>query len=176
MKKMLLCLLVLLCLNGVVLPQPTEFEKGMVLNLEFFQGFTKASESPEFYLADLRLSPQWAVVPGILRVGVTGGVLYTRQVVSAFGGPNLALHLKTINAGSFGSFLNVHLLVEHLWGSDGQGLLGGGFRTEIGKKLLLSVLTHRDYHLGYWNVQFGVGIHLLRKKSDPIIVNSIRLL
>ena len=150
---------------------PTEFEKGMVLNLELLQGFTKAKSAPELYLADLRLSPQWTIAPGVLRAGVTGGVFYSSSNISGFAGPNLALNLKTVNAGQMGSLLNLQLVLEHLWGTDKQRLLGGGFRTEIGKKLLLSILTHRDYHLNYWNLEFGVGINFLRRKRDngPIV-------
>jgi hypothetical protein len=152
---------------------PLEFDKGMVLNLEILQGFTKAKSFAELYLAEIRLSPQWTVAPGILRAGATGGVLYNNQKVSAFAGPSVALNLKTITMkpGAIGgSLANVQLVIEHLWGTNEQRLLGGGFRTEIGKKLLLSLLTHRDYNLNYWNVEFGIGINLgPRKKLGPSI-------
>lgn len=172
MKKIFSLLLTGFSLCALAQQPPTEFTKGMVLNLELLQGFTKAKSSPEFYLADLRLSPQWTIAPGVLRAGITGGMFYNNSNISGFGGPNLALNLKTVNAGQMGSLLNLQLVLEHLWGTDKQRLLGGGFRTEIGKKLLLSILTHRDYRLDYWNLEFGVGINFLRTKSStPNIVN-----
>jgi hypothetical protein len=171
MKKIFTLLLLGICYQGYCQQPPMEFDKGMVLNLELLQGFTKAKSMPELYLADLRLSPQWTIAPGVLRAGVTGGVLYNSSNLSAFGGPNLALNLKTVKAGEMGSLLNVQFVVEHLWGSDKQRLLGGGFRTEIGKKLLLSVLTHRDYNLNYWNAEFGVGINFLRKKVSSTVID-----
>jgi hypothetical protein len=145
---------------------PTEFQKGMVLHAELLHGFTRYNGFPEYYLADLRLSPQWTIAPGILRAGITGGLLYTQTNLSLFAGPNLAVNIKTIGAGQLGSLANLQLVLEHLWGSDKQRLVGGGIRAEIGKKLLLSVLSHRDYQLKYWNLQFGVGINLLRKRSN----------
>ena len=172
MKRILCLLLSGFSFCAFAQQSPTEFTKGMVLNLELLQGFTKAKSAPELYLADLRLSPQWTIAPGVLRAGVTGGLFYSNSNVSGFGGPSVALHLKTVNAGQMGSLLNLQLVLEHLWGTDKQRLLGGGFRTEIGKKLLLSILSHRDYHLDYWNLEFGVGINFLRKKSSPVpIVN-----
>lgn len=171
MKKIFSLLLLATCICGYSQQPPMEFDKGMVLNLELLQGFTKTKGTPELYLADLRLSPQWTVAPGVLRAGVTGGVFYNSSNVSAFGGPNLALNLKTVTAGEMGSLLNIQLVAEHLWGSDKQRLLGGGFRAEIGKKLLLSVLTHRDYKLNYWNVEFGVGINFLRKKVSSTAID-----
>lgn len=171
MKKLFTLLVSLCCLQAYSQQPPTEFAPGAVLNLELLHGFTKAEGSPELYLADLRISPQWTVAPGVLRAGITGGVFYNNTSLSAFAGPNLALKLKTVNAGQMGSLLNVQLLLEHLWGTKEQKLIGGGLRTEIGRKLLLSILTHRDYNLKYWNVQFGMGINFVRKKSSPIIID-----
>lgn len=172
MKKTILLLLLGFCLYGKAQQPPLEFEKGWVLNLELLQGFSKAKKIPELYLADLRLSPQWTLAPGILRAGVTGGLLYNNTKLAAFIGPNAALNIKTMKTkpGSLsGSILNVQLLLEHLWGTEDQRLLGGGIRTEIGKMLLLSILTHRDYNLNYWNVEFGVGINFIRKKLGAAI-------
>lgn len=173
MKNILLLLLSFCCLCSQAQQPPLEFEKGSVLNLEVLQGFTKTKSVPELYLAEIRLSPQWTVAPGRLRAGAAGGVLYHNGNLSAFAGPSLAFNLKTVTTkpGALsGSLLNVQLVLEHLWGTNEQHLFGGGFRTEIGKKLLLSLLTHRDYHLNYWNVEFGVGINLgPRKKLGPSI-------
>ena len=173
MKNIFLLLLSGFFLNGYAQKAPLEFQKGMVLNLEVLQGFTKAKSSPELYLAEIRLSPQWTVAPGILRAGATGGLFYNNEKISAFLGPSIAWNLKTVTTMPgvlSGSLLNVQLVLEHLWGTNEQQLVGGGFRTEIGKKLLLSLLTHRDYKLDYWNVEFGVGINLgPRKKLGPSI-------
>ena len=172
MKKTMLLLLWCICLQGKAQQPPLEFEKGSVLNLELLQGFSKAKKLPELYLADLRLSPQWTLVPGLLRAGVVGGLLYNNTKLAAFAGPNAAINIKTIKTkpGSLnGSLANMQLLLEHLWGTEKQRLLGGGIRTEVGKMLLLSLLTHRDYNLNYWNVEFGVGINFIRKKLGPAI-------
>jgi hypothetical protein len=172
MQKTILLLLLGFYLQSNAQQPPLEFDKGWVLNLELLQGFSKAKKTPELYLADVRLSPQWTIAPGILRAGITGGLLYNNTKLAAFAGPNAALNIKTLKTkpGSLnGSILNVQLLVEHLWGTEQQRLLGGGLRTEIGKMLLLSILTHRDYNLNYWNVEFGVGINFIRKKLGTAI-------
>jgi len=116
----------------------TEFKKNSTaLNLEFLQGFTKPQSFTAFYLADLRLSDQYTVVPGTLRLGATAAGTYNNDIVSAFAGPNLALKVYTMNS-PMGSLGNIHLLLEHLWGTDSQKLVGGGIRAAIGNTLLVS--------------------------------------
>jgi hypothetical protein len=161
-------LVFLLCFSGIYSwSQQTQFKKNSeAFNIELLQGFTKQEDSQELYLGDIRVSYQYTIIPGTLRIGATGGGMYNNKVFSGYVGPNLALRLFTLPA-THGSIGNVHLLLEHLWGMDKQKLLGGGFRAAIGNTLLLSLLAHDDYNLKYWNFEFGIGINLIHKMPAP---------
>lgn len=145
-----------------------EFDKhSRALNLEFIQGFTKPKTLPELYLADLRLSYQYTIVPRLIRLGLTGGARYNNQHLSAIAGPELALKLTDFKT-NLGTLANLQLLLEHLWGTEHQKLLGGGLRLAIGNTLLLSARTHRDYALKYWSLGFGIGLNFIKEKVPSI--------
>jgi hypothetical protein len=171
MKKTLL-LLSLLCQQYLFAQSDHEFPKGWVLNLEGAQGLTtKFNRSPDLYLAELRLSPQYTVVPHLLRLGVVPALLYNNKKVSGTIGPHAALKIKSFNLPKFNSSLaNLQWMLENLWGTDQQRQFGTGFKLELGQTILLSIMGHRDYHLNYWRMQLGIGYNFIYNKvpRDPL--------
>ena len=169
MKK-IFALLIFTTLLNISNAQNYEFPKGWVLNLEYFNGLTTHfNSSPELYLTELRLSPQYTLVPKVLRLGAGAGLQYNNKNVSALFGPNLAIKIKTLSIEKFNSsLLNVQWVVENLWGTDKQCLIGTGLKTEIAQTLLISLTGHRDVKLDYWRFQFGLGLNLIKIKVQEI--------
>jgi len=147
-----------------------EFPKGYVLNLEVYQGFSTNFDSrPELYLADIRLSPQLTVVEHALRVGLVSSLLYNNKKVSGAFGPHVAIKIKTFSVSTFNSSVaNVQWMIENLWGTHQQRLLGTGLKTEIGQMLLVSFLGYRDYRLNSWRLQFGLGYNFIYNKVPDL--------
>ncbi len=134
--KTLFILLVFIRLINTAYCQDFEFPKGWVVNAEVFSGFTTHFKTdPELYLMQLSITPQYTVVPKLLRIGVTGGLQYNDKNVAGLLGPSLALKIKTISVKKFNSsLLNIQWVVENLWGTGRQQLLGTGIKTEICQK------------------------------------------
>src|SRR5919205_2683599 len=107
-KIFYLVLLFLSCLK-LYAQDDFEFPKGWVLNLENFQGATtQFNNTPDLYLTELRLSPQYTVVPTLLRVGGSAGVVFNNKVLSGLFGANLTFKIKTVNVKNFNaSILNI---------------------------------------------------------------------
>lgn len=167
-SKWLFILLLLLCCHQLRSFAQSEFAKGWVFPLEISQGAVTAfDQSPDLYLASLAFSPQVAVIPGKLRLGVTGGGAFTNKRIYGIGGGRLSLLLwggpKVIES----TVLNVHLIAEHLWGTKDQRLVGGGIAAEIGTMATISIRSHRDYMLNNWWFQATLGINMFRKKIAP---------
>ena len=172
MKKTYCLVLFISILSNLYAQNDYEFPKGWVLNLENFQGAaTKFNETPDLYLTELRLSPQYTVAPALLRIGGSAGVVFTNKKLSGLFGANLALKIKTINIPNFNaSLLNIQWIAEHLWGTEQQQLVGTGFKIEAAQMLLLSLTADRDYRLNYWRFQIGFGYNFIRNKvhKDPL--------
>ena len=68
----------------------------------------------------------------VLRVGLLMDGFYTDKKLQAAFGPAISLKLKTLtdSLGRFGSFGNIHLAFDHLWGTDHYRLFGGGVGLE----------------------------------------------
>lgn len=146
----------------------SEFTKGWIFPLELSQGAVTAfNETPDLYLATLAFSPQVTVVPGRLRIGVTGGGAFTNKRIYGIGGGRVSLLLWNGPKVLESTVFNVQLVGEHLWGTKDQRLAGGGLAAEIGHMATLSVKTHRDYMLNNWWFQATLGMHLFRKKIAP---------
>ena len=90
------------------------------------------------------------------------------MVVSMF-----RLQLKTFNANlqgaNVGSFGNLNLLVDHLWGTGKQRLLGGGIILDAGNLVTFGLTAHRDYGLNNWWFQSEVAIRISKKRKNPPI-------
>ena len=144
--------------------QDYEFPKGWVFNAELSQGLTTRFDGmADLYLGELRLNPSYTVAEHFLRMGIVAALRYNDRALSGNFGPQLAFKIKTLSSSKLGaSFMNVQWIVEHLWGTDRQRLLGTGIRFEILQRLLLSLLFHRDYRQHYWDMQMGIGYNFIQ--------------
>ena len=142
-----------------------EFNKGWVLNLEVSQGLTtKFDNSSDLYSGELRFSPEYTIIEQHLRIGFVPAINYNNRIVFGTFGPHVAINLKTIQIKKLNSSVgNIQWIIEHLWGTGNQKLVGTGFKTELGETLLVSLLSHRDYELNYWRFQIGIGINFIYK-------------
>jgi hypothetical protein len=155
----------------VTLPaQDTEFKKGFIMHAKLHNGMiTNFSSAPDFYVGGLQIVPQYTIVPNKVRVGLIGGAFYAGKKIELQGGPNVNLKLKTINASVFGGAANVNVALNHLWGSNRQKLLGGGFYLDLLNKLELGLTAHRDYNFNtwWWQTSLGIRISKTKKASEP---------
>lgn len=155
-----------------------EFPAGTVLYVSARQGInTSFDVTPDFYVGGLGMTPQITLVPGHLRGGVTGELMYTDKAVRALAGPRVSIKLKTFSAGPLGSLFNLQLQLEHLWGTKKERLAGGALALEFFQLLEFQVAAHRDYHLERWWFRAGWGWNLLQKRkrsptgTDPMSNN-----
>src|SRR5215208_3831596 len=123
----------------------TEFPKGFIMHAKLHNGMiTNFSSFPDLYVGGIQLVPQFTVIEHKLRMGAVAGMFYANKKVQAAFGPIASFKLKTINAGVFGSAANIHLSLEHLWGTDEQKLIGLGLNIDLLNKLIIGFTAHRD--------------------------------
>ncbi len=146
----------------------TEFPKGWRFPLEFSQGFMGAGEN---YAGSLSLGAHYTVVPGHLRIGLLAGPGMLDGKVDGWGGVRLALRVKTFNT-AMGSWGNLQMQAEHLWLTQGIGLVGGGPVVEVGELLLVGMKGYYAYSVDSDGsnglFQFSIGLNMFKLKSDPM--------
>ncbi|MFZ1798369.1 MAG: hypothetical protein WAU24_00760 [Chitinophagaceae bacterium] len=150
-----------------------EFPKGFIMYGKLHTGLvTNFSSSPDLFAGGIQLAPQFTLVPHALRLGVIAGGFYSNKKLQGEFGPSVSIKLKTFNAklqgATVGTVGNLNVLIDHLWGTDQQRLLGGGLIVDIGV-ITLGVTTHRDYNLNTWWFQSEVGIRLSKKHKNTVI-------
>lgn len=164
MKYLTIFCIILWCMQASA--QVTEFKKEGILHLRIHNGMvTNFAEAPDLYVGGMQLAWQYGVVPGRIRLGATGGVFYTNKQVQALAGPTASLLLKSFKAGEFGTAGNLHLSLEHLWGTEKQKLVGGGLHADVLNKLVLGLTTHYDYEWENWWIQTVIAIKLGKVKK-----------
>lgn len=146
---------------------------GILLQLRIHGGLaTNFKSSPDLYVGGVQLAAYWTPKPlvHVMRIGLCGDVFYTSKKLEAAVGPSILLKVKTLTdkLGRFGSFGNIHLAIDHLWGTDNYRLFGGGlaFETDF---LTLGLTTHRDYFHNTWWFETMVGIRLSKKQKVPSV-------
>ena len=139
-----------------------KLQNGMITNFH---------SAPDLYVGGLQLIPEVSVIPRKLRLGVIAGAFYTNKKLQAAFGPTLAFKLKTFNAGPFGSAANLHLTLDHLWGTDQQKLFGGGLHIDLLNKIIIGFTVHRDYNLNSWWIQSAIGILISKLKKTVELFN-----
>jgi hypothetical protein len=167
-KLFYILLFICFCLYGKA--QDAEFPKGeFIMHLRLHNGMITnfKGTAPDVYVGGLQIVPQWTVVQNKLRLGVIAGAFYGNKKINALIGPTIALKVKTLAAGVFGSGGNIHLSVEHLWGTQKQRLIGGGIHLDLANKLVVSFSLHRDYNLNSWWLQNGIAFRISKVKQPP---------
>ena len=155
--------------------QDPEFPSKPVFYFSARQGVNSSFDStPDHYVGGLSLTPQFALIPGILRGGFTGELSYTDKHLRALAGPRISLKLKTFSVNSLGSLFNLQIQLEHLWGSRKERLAGAGLALELFQCLELQIAAHRDHYHERWWFRSGAGWNILHKKrksptgADPM--------
>ena len=130
---------------------------------------TNFTQAPDIYVGGIQLIQQYTLVEKLLRGGIIADVYYVSKKIQAAFGPTVSIKLKTFKAAPFGSLGNLHLNIDHLWGTNKERLIGGGINADIGNKIVLGLTLHRDYNLNSWWIQntLGYRISKLKKKAEP---------
>ena len=143
-----------------------EFPKGFIMHARLHNGMlSRFNSSPDLYLGGLQLVPQFTVVEHRLRLGAMAGSFYSANKIAFEFGPTASIKLKTLHAGIFGSAANIHLSVDHLWGTGRQRLVGGGINLDLLNLLIVGISVHRDYHLNNWWMQQSLAVRISKKKK-----------
>ena len=148
-----------------------EFRKGWLLNA----GLTNTvitnfhGSQPDAFAGGLYINPQATIIPNLLRGGAYVGTVYENKQLSGLFGPMVALKLKSLKVGYFGTIANLHLMGSAQWGTQGQALAGGGLGLEIAKLAHLGLSVQRNYSQSNWWIQSFIAIRLNRieARKDP---------
>ena len=141
--------------------------------VEAGSGFNQPLGSPKLYLATLQITPQYTVVPGRLRAGMTGGGFYQGSQLGWLGGPRVTLKVLEGPTVLTASSYNIHLLGEYLFGTRSgaerdRQWLGGGVGLELDDLLGFSLKLHRDQRQPVTYFQFGVSFNPTKPKIRPL--------
>ena len=152
----------------------TEFPKGFIMYAKLHSGMiTDLTSNPDLYVGGLQLAPQITVVPHLLRAGAILGSFYADKKIQGEFGPSLSVKIKTFNAqlqgAPVGSLANINLIIDHLWGTGRQHLLGGGIILDAGNLVTFGITAHRDYMLNNWWFQSEIAIRISKKHKNPPI-------
>lgn len=148
-----------------------EFPREFIMHLKLHNGMmtTFRSTTPDLYVGGVQLIPQYTFVPGVIRGGIVGGVFYGGKKIQALIGPTVSVKLASLKAKPFGTLGNIHLTIDHLWGSEKQKLAGAGLNADIGNWVVFGFSIHRDYNLNNWWIQNTLGLRISKvKKQKPI--------
>lgn len=152
----------------------TEFPKGFIMYAKLHSGMiTDFTSNPDLYVAGLQLAPQVTVVPHLLRAGAIIGAFYANKKIQGEFGPSLSFKIKSFHASlqgtPVGSLANINLIIDHLWGTGHQRLLGGGIILDAGNLVTFGVTAHRDYMMNDWWFQSEVAIRISKTHKNPPI-------
>ncbi len=158
-----LCLLLLI---SYTLRAQTEFPKEFIMHLRLTSGMiTEPKPLAPAFTGALQLVPQLTLVEHTLRGGLILGGSYSNRQTDGFAGPTVSLKLLELKGSYFGSLGNLHLNADHLWGTGSQRLVGGGLNLDLLNRVVLSLSSHRDYHLHQWWLQTGIAFRITPVKT-----------
>jgi hypothetical protein len=148
--------------------QAQEFPKGWVGYLEAHQGLSTAfTGAPDLYVGGLQFRPQYTIVPNILRLGATAGLIYSNTHIDGLLGPSLSLKISDFSSALFGSIANIQLQADYWWSTRSRQYFGGGPSAELGALLTIGVTVHRDFQDNAWLFQATAGFNLFHQKRKP---------
>ena len=158
-------LLSILCFASIICTaQQTEFPKEFVTHIRLHSGMI-TSDGGELFVGGLQLIPQFTLIEHKLRGGVILGAFYSNAQTSGLFGPTFSLKITEFQGGHFGTLGNLHLNVDHLWGTEEQLLAGGGLNLDLLNKLVVSLTAHSDYKHGEWWIQTGIAFRISKVKK-----------
>ena len=158
-------LLSVLCLSSLLTAaQQTEFPKEFTAHIKLHSGMI-TSPGADLFVGGLQFIPEYTLVEHKLRGGVIFGGFYSYSEINGLIGPTLSLKLTELQGGHFGSLGNLHLNVDHLWGTDKQRLAGAGINLDLLNKLVISLTAHRDYKWDQWWIQTGIAFRISKVKK-----------
>jgi hypothetical protein len=151
-----------------------EFPKEFIMHVKLHNGMVTnfKGTAPDVYAGGIQLIPQYTLVEKKIRGGVVADVYYTGKKIQAAFGPTVSFKLKTFKAAPFGSLGNLHLSIDHLWGTNKERLVGGGINVDLGNKIVLGLTVHRDYNLNTWWLQNTLGLRISKLKKTPLPFNQ----
>lgn len=168
MKIVLAFAVLLLCTSSR--SQDPEFPKQeFTLHARLHNGVVTnfKSTAPDQYAGGIQFMPQFVIVENRLRAGLIADAFYTGKKIQAAVGPTISYKLSTIQLKKFGSGGNIHVTLEHLWGTGKQKLFGGGLNIDLLNFIMTGISVHRDYNLNTWWFQTGIGFRISKVKQPP---------
>ena len=153
-------------ISSIYTSAQTEFPNEFIMHLRLHSGMiTYKKPAADIFVGGLQLVPQVTLVEHRLRGGLVAGGFYANSDLHGLLGPTISLKLTEFKGGYFGSIGNVHLNLDHLWGTDEQRLAGAGINLDLLNKLVVSLMAHRDYRLNNWWIQSGIAFRLSKVKQ-----------
>jgi len=144
----------------------TEFPSEFIAHIRLHSGMiTYNNNAPELFIGGLQVIPQFTLVPNKLRGGLVAGGFYAYNEINGLFGPTISYKITEFKGGHFGSLGNLHINLDHLWGTDKQHLAGGGINLDLLNKLVVSLSAHRDYKLNNWWIQSGIAFRISKTKQ-----------
>jgi hypothetical protein len=150
--------------------QAQEFPRGeFILHARLHSGLISnfQGNTPDIFTGGIEAAPQFTLLPNRLRGGMVADLFYAGKKWQAAVGPTVSIKLINFGLKNFGSGGNVHLSLDHRWGTGRQRLAGGGIHADVLNLLVLGITTHRDYNLNNWWMQASFGIRLSKVKQPP---------
>ena len=173
-KRYLITVLFISCVGFCQAQTDTEFPKGFIMYAKLHNGMiTDFTSNPDLYVGGVQLAPQLTVVPHLLRAGAILGSFYADKKIQGEFGPSLSVKIKSFHSklegAPVGSLANLNLIIDHLWGTCKQRLLGGGIMLDTGNVITFGITAHRDYMQNNWWFQSEIGIRISKKHKNPVI-------
>jgi len=170
----ILSLIFLFSLSSCMAQNDPEFPRGFIFYVKLHDGMvSKFNSSPELFVGGVQLAPQFTAIPNLLRTGLIAGGFFSANKIQGEFGPTVSVKLKTFHVNlknaSIGSFGNVNIRLDPLWGTGKQRLLGGGHVVDLGNLVTIGITAYRDYQLNSWWFQSEVGLRISRKKKNTEI-------
>lgn len=155
------------CLLSQAQTQDPEFPKEFIMHVRAHSGLVTnfKGSAPDLFTGGLQLVPQLTVVENRIRMGVVAGAVYTNKKLGGLFGPTASLKLTNLSLKGFGTAGNLHLTIDHLWGTGKQKLTGGGIYADLLNKIVIGLDMHRDYNLNSWWLQGSLAFRISKVKK-----------
>lgn len=168
----LLTTLIFFCIFSVTTEAQTdnEFPKEFIMHLKLHNGMvTNFGNAPDVYVGGLQIIPQYTFVKNLVRGGLVADAYYTGKKMQAAFGPTVSIKLKSLHIKPFGDAGNLHINLDHLWGTNKERLFGGGINADLLNRVVIGFSAHRDYGHNTWWFQNSVSVRISKvKKPDEL--------